>query len=82
MIRASRATISVPAAGPNRSTEVKTNVSDIDIVAGTEGSLTVVDPLISVRIARTNQFRLIGTEYNAYVDCAMATMPMTETAAT
>ena len=62
MINASSATVSVPAAGPKRSTDVKTNVSEIDIVAGTDGNLTVVDPLIRVRIARTNQFRLIGTE--------------------
>ena len=82
MVNASKATVKVPAAGPNRSREVKTNVSDMEMVAGTDGSLTVVEPLISVRIARTNQFQLIGSEYRAYVECAMAIMPTTETVAT
>ena len=65
----------VPAAGPNRRTEVKTKVSETDIVAGTDGSLTVAEPLISVSTARTNQFHPIGTAYNAYADCAMAQAP-------
>jgi hypothetical protein len=55
----------VPAAGPNRSTEVKTNVSDTEIVAGTDGSLTVAEPLIRVSTAKTNQFQSIGTAYNS-----------------
>ena len=62
MVNASKATVKVPAAGPNNNSEVKTNVSDMEIVAGTDGNLTVVEPLISVRIARTNQLRLMGRE--------------------
>jgi hypothetical protein len=58
--RASSATVSVPAAGPYKSADVKTKVSEIEIVAGTEGSLTVADPVSKVNAARTNQFQPIG----------------------
>jgi hypothetical protein len=44
----------VPAAGPYNNTAVKTNVSDIEIDACVEGSLTVAEPLIRVRAARIN----------------------------
>jgi hypothetical protein len=60
MTRASSATINVPAAGPYRRVEVKTNVSEIEIVAGTDGSLTVADPVRIVNAARTNQFQPTG----------------------
>jgi hypothetical protein len=36
-------------------TEVKTNVSEIEIVAGTEGSLTVAEPLSRVKAASKTQ---------------------------
>jgi hypothetical protein len=62
--RTSRVTVKVPAAGPKRRTDVKTNVSEIEIVAGTEGSFTVADPAISVRRARMNQFQPIGLEWS------------------
>src|SRR3989337_436793 len=48
MTRPSSATVTVPAAEPNNRTEANTNVSDIEIVAGIDGSLTVADPLTSV----------------------------------
>ena len=48
MTRLSRATISVPADGPNRRTAVNTKVSEIEIVAGTIGRRTVAEPLTSV----------------------------------
>ena len=48
MTSASRATVRVPAAGPNRRTEVNTKVSETDMVAGSDGSLTVAEPLTSV----------------------------------
>ena len=82
MTNASRATVSVPAAGPNRRTDVKTNVSEIDIVAGTDGNFTVAEPLIKVRIARINQLRPIGTAYIAYIDCAIAHTPRAATVPT
>jgi hypothetical protein len=44
---------------------VKTNVSDTEIVAGTDGNLTVAEPLIRVSMAKANQFRPIGAEYNS-----------------
>jgi hypothetical protein len=59
MTNASSATVNVPAAGPNRSTDVKTNVSEMDIVAGTDGSLTVAEPLTRVRIASTIHFEVM-----------------------
>ena len=45
---ASRATVKVPAAGPNRRTDVKTNVSETETATGSEGRLTVADPLTRV----------------------------------
>ena len=50
--RVSRATVRVPAAVPKSRTDVKTKVSEMEIVAGTETSLTVAEPLIRVRAAR------------------------------
>jgi hypothetical protein len=60
MTKASKATVIVPAAGPKRRTEVKTNVSEMEIVAGTDGSLTVADPLSRVSTASTSQFQPSG----------------------
>ena len=51
MTRPSNATITVPASVPNSSTEAKTNVSETEIDAGTEGSFTVAEPLTSVSTA-------------------------------
>ena len=45
MMAASSATVTVPAEEPNRITEVKTNVSDTETVAGNDGRDTVADPL-------------------------------------
>jgi hypothetical protein len=61
---------------------VNTNVSDIEIVAGTDGSLTVAEPLMRVRMARTNQFQPMGTEYRAYAECDIAQIPRNAMAAT
>ena len=66
MTRASNATVRVPAAGPKRRTDVKTNVSEMEMVAGTEGNLTVAEPLTRVRIARRNQFHPICDAYKTY----------------
>lgn len=63
MTNASTATVSVPVAGPKRRTDVKTNVSEMEIVAGTDGSLTVADPLTRVRTASTIQFQPIQFVY-------------------
>jgi hypothetical protein len=56
MINPSRATIVAPAVGPKRMTDVKTKVSEIEIVAGTDGSLTVAEPLRSVSAARVSHW--------------------------
>src|SRR5206468_9583424 len=44
----SSATVIVPAADPNKRTAANTNVSDMEIVAGIDGRLTVADPLTKV----------------------------------
>jgi hypothetical protein len=66
--RASSATVSVPAAGPKSRTDVKTNVSEIEMVAGTEGNFTVADPLTSVRTANRSQCHPIGDTYKTYAE--------------
>jgi hypothetical protein len=60
MIRPSRATINVPGAVPNRSTAVNTNVSETEMVAGIEGTLTVRVPLKTVSAAKMSQASLTG----------------------
>ena len=75
MTRASRATVRVPAAGPKRRTDVKTNVSEMEMVAGTDGSLTVAEPLTRVRMANRNQFHPMGDAYKTYAECAIAHTP-------
>ena len=59
--RPSSATITVPAAGPYSNTAVKTKVSEMEIEADEEGSLTVAEPLSRVRAARMNHWELIGS---------------------
>ena len=54
MIRPSKVTVIVPAAVPNNRTEVKTKVSETEIVAGIDGSLMVIEPLSNVSAARRN----------------------------
>ena len=56
----SRATVTVPAADPNNRTDANTNVSEMEIVAGIEGSLTVKDPLTRVSAARRYHCFSIG----------------------
>src|SRR5262245_4775990 len=51
MTRPSSATVIVPADGPNRRTDAKTNVSETEIEAPAVGKLTVAEPLINVRAA-------------------------------
>jgi hypothetical protein len=51
MMRPSRATVMVAAGVPKRRTQEKTKVSETEIVAGTEGTLIVNEPLNKVRAA-------------------------------
>ena len=60
MTKASSATVNVPAAGPNRRTDVKTNVSETEIVAGSEGRRTVAEPLTRVKRARSDHPKTLG----------------------
>jgi hypothetical protein len=48
--------MTVPAAEPKSRTEAKTNVSETEIEAGTEGRVTVAEPLIKVRAASMNHW--------------------------
>ena len=58
--RASKATVKFPQLNQTKVQDVKTKVSETEIVAGREGSRTVADPLASVRMASTAQFHPIG----------------------
>ena len=82
MTNASRATVTVPAAGPKRRADVKTKVSETDMVAGTDGSFTVAEPLKSVRMASTTQFQPSGSLYSASTDWASVAAPNAATTMT
>jgi hypothetical protein len=56
MTSPSSATITVPAAEPKRRTEAKTNVSETEIEAGTDGNVTVAEPLMNVKAANMNHW--------------------------
>src|SRR6476661_5163776 len=77
MMAASSATVTVPADGPNRITEVKTNVSDTETVAGIDGSETVADPLRRVNRARTVQFHPMSPVAKSRVDWHTIAAPAT-----
>ena len=81
-MRPSRATIVAPAEGPNSNTEVKTNVSEIEIVAGTEGSFTVAEPLSSVRAARMIHCGPKFSSNTWMIEWAMIAEPVSVTAPT
>ena len=65
----------VPAAVPKSRTEVKTKVSETDSVAGTDGSLTVIDPLSRVSSASKNH--CLGQERGTgeYIERPIAKAP-------
>src|SRR3954464_1206426 len=48
----------------------------MEIVAGTEGNLTVAEPLTSVRTANSSQCHPIGDTYKTYAECAIAHTPI------
>ena len=81
MMSASSATVSVPAAGPKRRTDVKTNVSETDTVAGNEGKLTVADPLTRVNRARIVQLQPMSCRYNCANDWTIMNEPPATTSA-
>src|SRR3954470_24878586 len=60
--RPSNATATVPADDPKSRTEAKTNVSEIEIVAGMDGNSTVAEPLTKVSAARRSHCCSIGSE--------------------
>lgn len=65
----------VPAAVPNKSTEAKTNVSETEIVAGIDGSLTGMEPLSKVRTARISHCGVTDSVYNSRADFAITAIP-------
>ena len=81
-VSASRRTVIVPAGVPNRSTATKTNVSETDIRALSEATLTLKDPVSSVKAAMTTYCVPGGSSKSLYVDCATAPAPASTTAAT
>jgi hypothetical protein len=60
IISASSATVTVAAGVPNKKTQVNTNVSETEIVAGTDGTLMVKKPLNSASAAIKSQLGLGG----------------------
>src|SRR5258707_12399960 len=55
MTSTSRTTVIVPADGPNSNTDVKTNVSETESLADSDGTFTVKEPVNRAKPARTNQ---------------------------
>src|SRR6476469_484658 len=81
MTKPSSATMTVPAAGPKSKTEAKTNVSETEMDAGTEGSFTVAEPLTRVRAASMYHWNPSGSAWILYRDCATAVSPAVITSA-
>src|SRR6476620_8564992 len=79
MMSPSSATVSVPAGAPKSKTEVKTKVSETERLAGIEGSLTVADPLITVRAARYSQLESTVPLNSSKADFETAKAPATIT---
>ena len=61
IVRHSSRTVTAPADGPKSRTEVKTKVSDTEIWALMEGTLTVKEPVRRVSAARVNHCGPIGS---------------------
>src|SRR5580693_3526140 len=80
--RPSIATVNVAGAGPNIRTEVNTNTSDIDTLAGWPGTLTTNRPAAIVSTVRPTSQTSTGTARIAVIACAMAKTPPTVTMAT
>jgi hypothetical protein len=78
----SSATVTVPAEGPKSRTAVKTNVSETEIVAGTDGILTVIEPLRTVRRTRISQLGGMPAVHRSTSECAMTAPPHITTART
>ena len=79
MTRASRVTVKVPAAAPNRRTDAKTKVSETEMVAATEGCLMLIEPVSRVSPASTNHCEVTGRVYSEVMDCPIATRPSRNT---
>ena len=75
MTRPSRATVSVPAAGPYSRTAVKTNASEIEIDTLVPGSSTEAEPLINVSTARRSHCELMGARNSVRRDSPIMRNP-------
>src|SRR5919198_6046620 len=80
IMRPSSATIIAPAAGPNRSTDAKTKVSETEREAPTDGNVTVAEPLISVNVASMYHWWLSGCIWMLRSDAPRTATPLTITA--
>jgi hypothetical protein len=71
--------MTVPAAGPYSKTAVKTKVSEIEIEAYVEGSLTVADPLINVKATSVHHSIGGGPAHNWAIEFARTAHPASRT---
>ena len=79
---ASKTTVTVPAAVPNSNTEVKTNVSETERLAGRDGSWIVKQPAKTVNDTRTNHWNPGGFAANSHSDRPMTVRPVATTTLT
>ena len=73
--RASKTTVTTPAEVPKSRTDVKTKVSETEILAGREGTFTVKDPVSSVRVASKNHSTPGWETDNCQIDATSTTEP-------
>ena len=79
MTKLSSATITVAAAGPNKRTAAKTNASETENRAATEGTFTEKEPVNNVKPAKTSHCIEIGSITNLMTEAAITTMPIAMT---
>src|SRR5438045_3902099 len=77
---ASRTTVTTPAGVPNSRTDVKTKVSETEIFAANDGTLTVKEPVSSVRVASKNHSTPGCKTDNCHIDVPKIAKPKHATA--
>lgn len=75
MMNASSDAVNTPADGPYSRTELKRNVSETEMWAGIDGSLTVAEPLTSVSRASISHCVLGAGRSISTTACAIAQPP-------
>ncbi len=79
---ASKATTTVPAAGPKSNAVVNVNTSEIEKLIGTAGIRSIKWPLTTVRMASATHRRSGGLVMICHTDSAKTSMPTAITAQT